>query len=162
MATTARLLPSIKPQMALQTLPQFIFQGALRDHHLENNKSEKLRGEQRALKSLPNVPFNNRLKAHHRMRSLDISQVDFGSGYEGDFFQCSTCLKFFRPQTRSSLFYPPSHPPHTNIHRPESDLKQLSKSGMTDKFIFSSWVYIPGICTADLALTSARSLQAVF
>lgn len=50
MATTARLLPSIKPQMALQTLPQFIFQGALRDHHLENNKSAKIRGEQRALK----------------------------------------------------------------------------------------------------------------
>ncbi|XDV50009.1 hypothetical protein PO909_019141 [Leuciscus waleckii] len=48
MATTARLLPSIKPQMALQTLPQFIFQGALRDHHLENNKSEK-EGESRGL-----------------------------------------------------------------------------------------------------------------
>lgn len=50
MATTAHLLPSIKLQMALQTLPQFIFQGALRDHHLENNKSAKIRGEQRALK----------------------------------------------------------------------------------------------------------------
>jgi len=108
-------------------------------------------------------PLNNRLKAHHRIRSLDASQVDFSSGYEWDLFKCSSCFQFFFFFVhRHSLFYPPCHQPHTNIHRPESHLQQLSKSGMTDKFIFSSWVYIPGICTADLALTSARSLQAVF
>lgn len=50
MATAARLLPSIKPQMALQTLPQFIFQGALRDHHLENNTAEKTKGRTEGFK----------------------------------------------------------------------------------------------------------------
>lgn len=50
MATAARLLPSIKSQMALQTLPQFIFQGALRDHHLENNTSGKTKGRTEGFK----------------------------------------------------------------------------------------------------------------
>lgn len=45
--------------------------------------------------------------------------------------------------------------------RAKSDLQQLSKHRMTDKLIFSSWVYIWGIWAADLALTSTGSLQAV-
>lgn len=42
------------------------------------------------------------------------------------------------------------------VQRPESNLQQLSKSGMTDKLIFSSWVYIPGIWAADLAPNKRR------
>lgn len=64
----------------------------------------------------------------------------------------------------SSLISPFPHPPHPSlrpslpfrVQRPESNLQQLSKSGMTDKLIFSSWVYIPGIWAADLAPNKRR------
>lgn len=62
------------------------------------------------------------------------------------------------PYLRLSLLSPPPPPsPFSSpsrlfrVLRPESNLQQLSKSGMTDKLIFSSWVYIPGIWAADLA-----------
>lgn len=50
-----------------------------------------------------------------------------------------------------SPFYPLHPSLFFRVLRPESNLQQLSKSGMTDKLIFSSWVYIPGIWAADLA-----------
>lgn len=59
-----------------------------------------------------------------------------------------TCLSFLPPPLHPSL---PFH-----VLRPESNLQQLSKSGMTDKLIFSSWVYIPGIWAADLAPNKRR------
>lgn len=43
-----------------------------------------------------------------------------------------------------------------HVLRPESNLQQLSKSGLTDKLIFSSWVYIAGIWAADLAPNKRR------
>lgn len=52
---------------------------------------------------------------------------------------------------------PPARPSLPfRVQRPESNLQQLSKSGMTDKLIFSSWVYIPGIWAADLAPNKRR------
>lgn len=54
-------------------------------------------------------------------------------------------------------FPPPLYPSLPfRVLRPESNLQQLSKSGMTDKLIFSSWVYIPGIWAADLAPNKHR------
>lgn len=162
MATAARLLPSIKPQMALQTLPQFIFQGALRDHHLENNTSGKTKGRTEGFK----------ITAKCSLLTIGSKHV---MGWEGSTYPRWTSLSepwevflstlypleifTVRPSRRSLSFLPA---PHANVRKPDSDLQQLSKSEMTDEFIFSSWVYIPGMCTADLALTSARSLQAVF
>lgn len=162
MATAARLLPSIKPQMALQTLPQFIFQGALRDHHLENNTAEKTKGRTEGFK----------ITAKCSLLTIGSKHV---MGWEGSKYPrwtslsepwevfLSTLYSFeIFTVVRAEVHFPFLPDPHANLRRPESDLQQLSKSEMTDEFIFSSWVYIPGMCTADLALTSARSLQAVF
>lgn len=115
--------------------------------------------------------FNNDFQAHHPTGTLNIFQVDRSTVHRWGRERAILILAIwifllYYPlwPSLAPFFWHSQHPAlsFSPLRRPETDLQQLSKSGMTDKLIFSSWVYIPGICTADLALTSAGSVQAVF
>lgn len=176
MAAVVRLLPSIRPQMASLTPPLLIFQCALWGNHPEKSSREKMVKRQGAFweKSLPKFSLTIGFQTHHLERwASDGVQVHTSSEWVSSLVN-TVCLKFF--DTRSPLPYPslvnvilPLHTPlHIFTHLsflppspfrvqgPESNLQQLSKSGMTDKLIFSSWVYIPGIWSADLAPNKHR------
>lgn len=130
------------------------------------------------LKSLPNILLTVGFQTHHLERwAGDVVQVHTSGEWVSSLVNI-VCLKF--SDTRSPLPYPslvnavlPLHTPPPYLYpsllslprrpslpfrvlRPESNLQQLSKSGMTDKLIFSSWVYIPGIWAADLAPNKRR------
>lgn len=173
MAAVVRLLPSIRPQMASLTPPLLIFQWG---NHPEKSSREKMVKRQGAFweKSLPKFSLTIGFQTHHLERwASDGVQVHTSSEWVSSLVN-TVCLKFF--DTRSPLPYPslvnvilPLHTPlHIFTHLPflppspfrvqgpESNLQQLSKSGMTDKLIFSSWVYIPGIWSADLAPNKHR------
>lgn len=138
---------------------------------LEERGRRRLAGGLRFLKNiLLTIGFQT-----HRLEkwAVDAVQVHTSSEWVSSPVNI-ICLKFL---TRSPLPYPSLViavlPPHTPLHiftcphphhpsppfrvqRPDSNLQQLSKSGMTDKLIFSSWVYIPGIWAADLASNKRR------
>lgn len=151
-----RLLPSIRPQMASLTPPLLIFQCALCGHHLEKGSGKKWwgvwvvfeeRGREGWLRLARCTSAVNEFSCQYCMFEI----FDTRSHLTSPTFMPSSLFTLPSISLPISPFYPLHPSLFFRVLRLESNLQQLSKSGMTDKLIFSSWVYIPGIWAADLA-----------
>lgn len=165
----ARLLLSIRPQMASLTSPVLILQCALCGLHLKKRSRGRLEGGKSVAQWAELLPNSQQSASKHiiwkgaavdvvqvctrtecvsslvstvRLKFLTHSPLSYPTlinNIASLTFPLSSCSS---PYLYSSLISIPSSPPPTShsfhVQRPESNLQQLSKSGMTDKLIFSS------------------------